>query len=436
MASPAKVTEVLPDTLPEDFGEWDGEGSPSTHPAQPANPEPSHGIGVVSRPALEPTEKHSTAAPSGNLLRGAALPATATEYVDDAAFLHRVRSLSPNLDRTREVVVQRQAAAPAIDEVRFSAPRPNSTAQAAAAVVRKATPAPQAAVAQAAAPQVAAMSEADEILFHSFRANAIEATEPKQTKKKWLLIAGASAALAVVLAAVMIPLLHHQTASPARPAPPSEPSVTVIEQPEDAAPKPSPSTVTTPAKPSPAASDNDDSSDAEPQPSDQDQATPSEAQAQMMNDQLSEPARIHMTATPQEQAPPPSGSFAVAEMDGIGNNNAIGSVFGSGKQLKVQAALPKVVNVSAGVAIGLLVQKTPPVYPQIAKAARVSGTVVLHAMISKTGAIEDLKVLSGPMMLRQAAVDAVRTWRYKPYKLNNQPTEIETTINVIFSLAG
>jgi protein TonB len=100
----------------------------------------------------------------------------------------------------------------------------------------------------------------------------------------------------------------------------------------------------------------------------------------------------------------------------------------------VGAASPKAVTVSSGVIFGLLIQKRPPVYPLIAKAARVSGTVVLAATISKTGTIKNLHVVSGPVMLQESAVDAVRTWRYKPYKLNNQPTEVETTINVTFSL--
>jgi protein TonB len=84
----------------------------------------------------------------------------------------------------------------------------------------------------------------------------------------------------------------------------------------------------------------------------------------------------------------------------------------------------------------MMIQGPPPLYPAIAKAAHVSGTVELNAVISKNGTIKDLRVVSGPAMLRQAAVDAVRSWRYKPYKLNNQPTEVETTIKVIFSLGG
>ena len=425
MASPAKITEVLPDTLPEDFGEWDGSDSPA---GQPAPPEAAPGFGVVPKPATQPAETHAAAPPSGNLLRGAAMPTSGTEYVDDAAFLHRVRSLSPATDRTREVAVQRQAAAPAIDEARFSAPRP--AAVAAPAVVRKPAPA-------APAPQAAAMTEADEILFHSFRAGAAETKEAKPAKKKWPIIAGASGALAVILAAVMVPLLHHGQASAAKSVVPPQPTVTVIQQPEDGAAKPSPETPSTSAATKPAASsDSPDASDAQPAAADQGDAGPSQAQAQMMNDQLSAPARIQRTQTASaEQAPPPPGGFGVSGMDGLNNGNAVGSVFNN-ERPKVEAALPKVVNVSAGVAVGLLIQKTTPIYPQIAKAARVSGTVVLQANIFKAGTIQNLHVVSGPMMLRQAAVDAVRTWRYKPYKLNNQPTEIQTTINVIFSLNG
>jgi periplasmic protein TonB len=103
---------------------------------------------------------------------------------------------------------------------------------------------------------------------------------------------------------------------------------------------------------------------------------------------------------------------------------------------QVKAAPPKKINISAGVAIGNLLVKTQPVYPPIAKAARVSGTVVLQATISKTGTIENLRVISGPAMLQQAAKDAVAQWRYRPYLLNNDPVEVETTVNVVFTLGG
>ncbi|MGD0294599.1 MAG: TonB family protein [Terracidiphilus sp.] len=102
----------------------------------------------------------------------------------------------------------------------------------------------------------------------------------------------------------------------------------------------------------------------------------------------------------------------------------------------VKIATPKKMFISSGVMAGMIVLKTQPVYPPIAKAARVSGTVVLQATISKTGAIENLHVISGPQMLVQAAQDAVRQWRYKPYLFNGEPVDVETTVNVIFSLGG
>jgi protein TonB len=125
-------------------------------------------------------------------------------------------------------------------------------------------------------------------------------------------------------------------------------------------------------------------------------------------------------------------------MEGLGGSatGVTDSLFGGSNKPKVQAAAPKKVNISAGVAVGMLLQKTTPVYPPIAKAARVSGTVVLQATISKTGLIENLRVISGPAMLQQAALDAVKTWRYRPYLLNNEPVEVETTVNVIFTLGG
>jgi protein TonB len=130
-------------------------------------------------------------------------------------------------------------------------------------------------------------------------------------------------------------------------------------------------------------------------------------------------------------------SFGVAGSDFGGSAGGVmGSIFGNDNAPKVKAAPPKKINISGGVMQGMVLLKTTPIYPPIAKAARVQGTVVLQATISKTGAIENLKVVSGPAMLQQAALEAVRTWRYKPYLLNNEPVEVETTVNVIFTLGG
>jgi TonB family protein len=92
-------------------------------------------------------------------------------------------------------------------------------------------------------------------------------------------------------------------------------------------------------------------------------------------------------------------------------------------------------SISGGVAQGLLVEKTQPVYPPVAVAARVQGTVVLQAVINKEGHVEDLRVVSGMPLLQQAATDAVKQWVYRPYLLNGEPVEVLTTVNVVFSLS-
>ena len=85
---------------------------------------------------------------------------------------------------------------------------------------------------------------------------------------------------------------------------------------------------------------------------------------------------------------------------------------------------------------GNLAYRVQPAYPPLARAARVQGEVRLRAIISKTGMIENLQVLTGHAMLVSAAVAAVRQWRYRPYMLNGEPIEVETEITVNFTLAG
>jgi TonB family protein len=107
---------------------------------------------------------------------------------------------------------------------------------------------------------------------------------------------------------------------------------------------------------------------------------------------------------------------------------------GGSSRSVVKAEPSRKISISAGVAVGLLLQKTAPVYPLLAKAARISGTVVLQATISKTGSIEELHVVSGPPLLQGAALEAVKAWQYRPFLLEGKPVEVETTINVIFTL--
>jgi protein TonB len=96
----------------------------------------------------------------------------------------------------------------------------------------------------------------------------------------------------------------------------------------------------------------------------------------------------------------------------------------------------KPIHISSGVSAGMLIAPIRPVYPAIATAAHIEGVVVVEAIISRTGTIESLHVVSGPMMLQSAAIDAIRAARYQPYRLNGEATEVQTTITVNFRMGG
>ena len=109
--------------------------------------------------------------------------------------------------------------------------------------------------------------------------------------------------------------------------------------------------------------------------------------------------------------------------------------------IQVPLAMPKVVSpskvrVSSGVAQGLLIHQTKPVYPALAMQARIQGTVLLQAVVGKDGTVQDLRVVSGHPLLVKAALEAVKLWRYKPYRLNDQPVEVDTEIIVNFTLSN
>jgi len=137
----------------------------------------------------------------------------------------------------------------------------------------------------------------------------------------------------------------------------------------------------------------------------------------------------------EEEAPPPTGIVGgvVGGVPGGQAGGVIGSILGAvGPPPKVAA--PQKLRVSQGVMDGQLVRRVEPTYPQMAKIAHIQGDVILQATISKTGVIENLRAVSGHPILIQAALDAVRQWKYKPYELNNEPVEVETTIKVQFHM--
>lgn len=119
----------------------------------------------------------------------------------------------------------------------------------------------------------------------------------------------------------------------------------------------------------------------------------------------------------QSSAPPPAASAA--------------------PQQNVHAPLPPGrVRLGGDVAATRLLHMVPAIYPPIAKTAKIQGTVVLHAVIAKDGTVKELQYISGPPLLMRSAMDAVKQWTYKPYLLDNEPVEVDTTISVRFVLAG
>ncbi len=118
-----------------------------------------------------------------------------------------------------------------------------------------------------------------------------------------------------------------------------------------------------------------------------------------------------------------------------GNSASSDSPFNGEHHVTVVESKPKAPTpVSSGVMQGLVIRQVIPKYPPIPQAAHLEGTVVLSATISKAGRIENLHVVSGSPMFTQAAMDAVAQWVYRPYLLNGQPVEVETTVNVVFKL--
>jgi protein TonB len=137
--------------------------------------------------------------------------------------------------------------------------------------------------------------------------------------------------------------------------------------------------------------------------------------------------------------PPPLGVLGIGMRMTDALPNGIGVLSdGHGPVVSVAPARTPVapLHVSTGVLQGMLLAPIRPVYPVIAKAAGVQGTVVVEAVISRKGTIESLRVVSGPQMLQNAALEAIREARYQPFRLNGEPTEVQTTITVNFRLGG
>lgn len=98
--------------------------------------------------------------------------------------------------------------------------------------------------------------------------------------------------------------------------------------------------------------------------------------------------------------------------------------------------VPKRIRVGGNVESAKLKFQPLPVYPQAAKTANISGTVILHVIIAKDGSVQTVQYISGHPLLMKAAMDAVKQWKYEPTTLNGEPLEVDTTVSVDFTLGG
>jgi periplasmic protein TonB len=167
-------------------------------------------------------------------------------------------------------------------------------------------------------------------------------------------------------------------------------------------------------------------------------------QTDIVNGQLRTPTKIpqKVQMIKEDEAPPPAMASAgvvggvPGGVPGGSMGGVIGSVLSSTPMAVPKIATPQRVRVSSGVVQGLLLRRVNPNYPPLARQARIQGTVILQAQISKEGNIENLQLISGHPMLAPAAIEAVKQWKYKPYLLNGEPCEVDTQVQVNFTLAG
>jgi periplasmic protein TonB len=439
MASRAEIRENLPDTLPSDFGEWDASDTSAAAPSEARASEPRSAT-PAAMPNREsaPPEASRGLEPAGNVTpfpepevppivtRGFPAPvvraprrppssapsAPLASTPDDSSFLRRMKSID-------NVVGKLSTVDSRIDEI---------TGSTASLMERK----PDTPIFSAVAMEEEEKSQEDE--GPKLLNGILEEDEGKAARRKWII---SGCVFGVSLLLVGFQLFHYGTAGKLKDIVATTQAATTSADPD---PVPDTFVDTKPTAVHPLQEKGTLDGDSQQfnnkaGESTQSPVVPAPIQTEMMQSQLMAPTRLPANA--RSVAPsdtPPPATLGGATMAALNGSSTMGNVFAGRSDAKVSG--PRVVSVSAGVATGMLIRKTQPAYPPIAKSARVQGTVVLQATISRAGNVTNLKVVSGPPMLRQSAIDAVKTWQYKPYQLNNEPTDVDTTVNVVFSLGG
>lgn len=175
----------------------------------------------------------------------------------------------------------------------------------------------------------------------------------------------------------------------------------------------------------------------------QSRSTPPLASNLTMDGRVIQPAQIpDRTAMITDDMPPPPADAGPYVEGSVGSRGArdgvVNSILTSMTNVLPPPVRPTIARPPriSHVMEGNLIHKVQPDYPPLARQARIQGAVVLQAVISREGTIENLQVLSGPPMLVPAALAAVRQWRYRPYFLNGEAVEVETQVTVNFVLGG
>jgi periplasmic protein TonB len=155
----------------------------------------------------------------------------------------------------------------------------------------------------------------------------------------------------------------------------------------------------------------------------------------VLHEPIAIPKRVTMLVEPDLPPNLPSGT-------GLGNGtegmDLLKSMQGSATVAAGPAPPPPIavqrIRIGGQIQAAKVISARPPVYPALARQARIQGTVILHAIIDPDGRVGELRVISGHPLLARAALEAVRLWRYLPTRLNGQPVEVETTVTVKFVL--
>ncbi|MGP8225374.1 MAG: energy transducer TonB [Terracidiphilus sp.] len=288
---------------------------------------------------------------------------------------------------------------------------------------------PDAAEVPASEPESGEELQADVPLFGAFR-SSIEEEHEQKTTNKWLMIFSAVTAIPMLCVLIFLVAKAHSGA----------PFVaSLVARPSSAAAQPQsqsnsqdlPHQVQMTVNQVPAGTAAGPAPNSQPD-NNEHAAKPAQGQNDTTHDQVAAQTDIPQGSKKQTAASmPSSGSSGTARANGSEGSHRVANRETQSTD-REEASNPVVV--SADAAAGRLMESRIPIYPPIARASGVSGTVKLDAIISKDGTVKDLRVVSGPAQLRDAAVHAVRAWVYRPFMVHNEPTEVQTTINVVFSL--